>query len=71
MPLLKYLIEFKLVGQNKPKRTYILARSRKEAFIKTLETKGVNTLASIEILGEPIPSGIKVRIPYFKKLKKG
>lgn len=70
IPVLKFLIQYKLTGSSKLHRAYVIAYSKKDAFIKFLKSKKQDNITSLEILGDPIPNNKAIRVAYYKKYKK-
>lgn len=54
MHLSKYFIKFKYLDQERTQ--YIKARSKQEAFIKLLKANNVNSISSMTIEGDPLPT---------------
>jgi len=54
MHLSKYFIKFKYLDQERTQ--YIKARSKQEAFIKLLKANNINSISSMTIEGDPLPT---------------
>ena len=65
MHLSKYFIKFKYLDQERTQ--YIKARSKQEAFIKLLKANNINSISSMTIEGDPLPTRQDTAAELIKK----